>query len=64
MKSNLSWIVVSRASGLPVLETYSQNLVAKINTNKYEVLTALEWLQRFNKQVAAEDAAFVREELK
>mgnify|MGYP000892677585 CR=1 FL=1 len=43
-----SWIIVSRATGKPVLETYSPTVVAAVNIQAYEVLTALAWLQRFN----------------
>jgi hypothetical protein len=43
-----SWIVVSRETGKPVFETFSQRIAGKVNLARYEVLTALEWLQRFN----------------
>ncbi len=46
-----SWIIVSRATGLPVLETFSARLAGAVDTARYEVLTALQWLQRFNASV-------------
>ncbi len=46
-----SWIVVSRETGKPVLETFERRTADAINTEKYEVLTALAWLQRFNRSV-------------
>ena len=47
----MSWIVVSKATGKPVLETFSASVASRINTEKYEVLDAEEWLMRFNAQV-------------
>lgn len=46
-----SWILVSRETGKPLCETWNPKLVARVNTERIEVLTALEWLQRFNRQV-------------
>lgn len=46
-----SWIVVSRDTGVPVLETWSEAVASAINTDKYNVYPALEWLQIFNKHV-------------
>jgi hypothetical protein len=43
-----SWIVVCNATGKPVLETFSEAGADAINTEKYTVLTALQWLTRFN----------------
>ena len=41
-----SWIVVDRATGKPVLETYSKKVADAINTELYQVLTALQYLIR------------------
>ena len=46
-----SWVAVSRKTGLPVLETFSASVAGKVNHSAYEVLTTLQWLQRFNRQV-------------
>jgi hypothetical protein len=46
-----SWIVVSRATGKPVLETFRRATAESINQASYEVLTAGQWLARFNRQV-------------
>ena len=43
-----SWIVVSRVTGKPVLETFSKAVAEAVNQEGYEVLTALQWLCRFN----------------
>ena len=46
-----SWVAVSRETGLPVFETFSASIAGKVNQSAYEVLTTLQWLQRFNRQV-------------
>lgn len=43
-----SWIIVSRATGKPVLETFKRSTAEAINQRAYEVLTAAQWLARFN----------------
>lgn len=43
-----SWIVVSRATGSAVLETFSRRVAEAISTERYEVLTALAYLARLN----------------
>ena len=45
-----SWVIVCRESGSPVLETFNRATAAAINTVKYEVLTALQWLARLNRK--------------
>ena len=47
----MSWIIVSRATGKPVLETFSSRTAEAVDRARYEVLTALQWLQRFNATV-------------
>ena len=43
-----SWIVVDRASGRAVLETFSRHVAKSINLTRYEVLSAYDYLVRFN----------------
>ena len=43
-----SWIIVSRATGKPVLETFERRIALAVNQERYEVLTALQWLSRLN----------------
>ena len=50
----MSWIIVEKATGRAVLETWSQDLVNRVNLDKYRVLTAYEHLRNFNQQVKAE----------
>jgi hypothetical protein len=46
-----SWVVVSRATGKPVLETFERRTAEAINQSAYEVLTALQWLVRLNRSI-------------
>lgn len=43
-----SWVIVSRATGEPMLETWNSALVAKVNSFAYYPVAALQWLQGFN----------------
>jgi len=43
-----SWIVVRKGTLDAVYETRSRSVAEKINTERYQVLTALDYLQRFN----------------
>lgn len=43
-----SHVIVSRATGKPVLETWNRRLLQHVNTEKYEVVPVLEWLVRVN----------------
>lgn len=44
-----SWIVVDRATGHAVFETWARETAEQVNQDAYEVLTAAQWLARFNK---------------
>jgi len=46
-----SWIIVNKATGKPVLETWTRKIAESVNQNTHEVLTALQWLTRFNKSL-------------
>ena len=46
-----SWVIVSHATGLPVLETYDRATAEAINRDRYEVLTTYVWLARFNRSI-------------
>jgi hypothetical protein len=50
-----SWVIVSKATGKAICETYSQRFAAAINRDKYDVVPAGEWLGKLNK--AVRDAA-------
>ena len=46
-----SWVIVDKATGKPVIELYNPANVARVNTEKYRVYTAEEWLIHFNRSV-------------
>ena len=43
-----SWIVVRKGTLEAVYETWSRSVAEKVNAERYTVLTALDYLQRFN----------------
>ena len=47
-----SWIIVDKATGKPVIELYNFANVTRVNTEKYQVYTAEEWLIHFNRSVS------------
>lgn len=50
-----SWVIVTRDTGAPVFETYSRAVCERVNAASYEVLTALDYLQRLNARIRAND---------
>jgi hypothetical protein len=50
IRSN-SWIVVNRSTGEAVLETFSEKVTAAINTKKYQVMTAYDYLCKLNANI-------------
>lgn len=46
-----SWIIVRRGTLDSVAEVYERSTVARVNFAKYEALTALDYLQRRNRQI-------------
>ena len=47
-----SWIIVDKTTGKPVIELFSPANVTRVNTEKYQVYTAEEWLIHFNRSVS------------
>lgn len=43
-----SWVIVDRATGKAVLETFNFELCQFININRYRVVPILAWLQSLN----------------
>lgn len=43
-----SWVIVDKATGRAVFETFNRSTVDKINTASYRVVPILEWLQSLN----------------
>lgn len=48
-----SWIVTARRDGKVVGEFYSRSLVERINTERYSVETAAQYLGRLNRSLLA-----------
>jgi hypothetical protein len=45
-----SWVVIRRADGVAVLETYQRSVVDKVNRGPYRVETIGAYLQRINRE--------------
>lgn len=46
-----SWVIVNKQTGEPVLETYNEKMLSKLNTAKYEAIPALKYLVALNKKI-------------
>jgi len=46
-----SWIVTRKSDGVAVLETFERTVAEAINQEKYDVWTALSYLQNLNRKV-------------
>ncbi|MEM6737429.1 MAG: hypothetical protein AAF620_15315 [Bacteroidota bacterium] len=44
----MSWIIVDKKTKVAIVELFTENLIYKINTDKYEVLTAFDYLVSLN----------------
>lgn len=47
-----SYIVVSKRTGKAILETWNKGITDKVNRDKYDVLTAYDYLCKTNQQIA------------
>lgn len=48
-----SWVIVSRETGEAVFETFTRKVAERVRQDRYEVLTALQWLARVNQRIKA-----------
>lgn len=46
-----SWVIVDKATDEAVLETFSAKIAKAINTEKYNVVPILEYLQSLNRKL-------------
>jgi len=46
-----SWIIVNRATGAAVFETFNENTAKAVNEKLYRTIPALEYLQQLNKSL-------------
>lgn len=53
MSTPTTWIAVDRVTGQAVAELFLASTADRVNRERYEVVTALEWLQRLNRQIKA-----------
>ena len=44
----MSWVIICKKTNIPIWETYSKKIADKVNTKKYFVLSALDWLNSLN----------------
>ena len=55
-----SWIIVRRATGEPVLETFERATAERVNQTAYAVFTAAQWLGAMNKAIKTGHADYCR----
>ena len=46
-----SWVIVDRSTGEAIHETFQRSVAEKVNEVRFEVLTAHQWLVRFNESL-------------
>jgi hypothetical protein len=49
-----SWVIVNRQTGEAILETFSEKVTKAINTKKYQVMTAYDYLCKLNANIKAQ----------
>lgn len=47
-----SWVIVNKATGFAIFETFNENTAKAINTQLYKAVPILEYLQSLNKMAA------------
>ena len=46
-----SWVIINKATGFAIFETFNENTVKAINTRLYKAVPILEYLQSLNNKV-------------
>ena len=46
-----SWVIVDKATNHAVFETFDESILSKLNTEKYQAIPILAYLQSLNKQL-------------
>ena len=49
-----SYIVLDKTNNKPITELFNKDLASRVNTNKYYVITAYDYLCKLNKQIKKE----------
>ena len=47
-----SWVIVCRKDGQAIMETFDRSIAEAVRPDRYEVLTAYQWLCRLNSSIA------------
>jgi hypothetical protein len=47
----MSWVIIRRDSGEAVCELYDKDVIAKLNTEKYQAVEALEYLCALHEKI-------------
>jgi hypothetical protein len=47
-----SWVIVNKATGVAIFETFNENTAKAVNTRIYKAVPILEYLQSLNKATA------------
>jgi hypothetical protein len=45
-----SWVIINKATGFAIFETFNENTAKAINTRLYKAVPILEYLQSLNKK--------------
>lgn len=48
-----SWVIIDRATGAAILETYNPKAVSCLNTERYEAVPILDYLGALNARIRA-----------
>lgn len=48
-----SWVIVDKATGKGLFETFNENVAKAINTNNYDVVPIQEYLETLNAKIKA-----------
>lgn len=54
-----SWVIVNKETGEAMFETYNQNLLHIINTEKYEIMPILKYLGALNRKIQNKEQSSV-----
>lgn len=49
-----SWLILDKATGKPIAETFNPKIAGAINTQKYEIKCAYQYLTEFNRKVKSD----------
>lgn len=49
--TSASWVIVSKATGAAVFETFNERVASAINQEKYEALPILQYLYQLNETI-------------